>query len=590
LCVLRASALLSIAASPLFAAGSAGLKLEQLAQTAHGTWGNTVTLSIVLRNTGATGIAGGSVEVLLNPRAKPAEEPRTLTRFATIALPPGQSLTKDVVCILPKPPDPQGRGDGDFDIIVAFRADNAERVLLGPSHPIHIETRDESGKIGGNYLPRVYDLVAANAAPGKPYPDWLVATGIRNSRDSVAWGAFEPADGKWDQKQFGPASPLGSLILQARKYDMTTIPTLLNIPEWAQRKNEAGRKRGPWAPPADPARWAAFVDKVVGYYCREPYCQRDWQVWNEAGELDASHCFWDGTMAEYVETVHNPAAQAIRKHHVGASGRQGPGERCRVVYGGLPDTDARDGRYARVLDLRGCGELTDILDAHYVSNLQWFADQKQSGDVYSPWVKTGRARGCWITEDGWGRADKPEWAPGYYFNAIQWALDHDWSHKDKYRVYFFHYYAAEENKGFFWIDNNRKWPNGYSIRTLMDLFQGDLAPAGPARRIEATHGVEVGALLAGGRLLAMPFSENFRRDGQARVGIRLKPDEKVASVSRITAVKGIKTSIRFEVRDGRLEFDFAWKNIDRSVEGMNDPLTPVCYLVVECDRDLTTWK
>jgi hypothetical protein len=564
--------------------------LQDFVGPPHGTWSQSVACSLTLINSSPAELPPGAVQLVLRSRIDPRQKEYPLRADRSPALVPGMRQAMRLGGRLPDAPDPLGCSDGDYDLVVAIEQGGGRR-LLDPAHPIHIETRDRAGKINGKYVPRVYDLVAANAAPGKPLPDWLMGTGIRNSRDSVAWGAFEPEDGKWDEKQFGPESPLGSLTLQARKYDMTTIPTLLNIPEWAQAQSAAGRRRGAWAPPADPARWAAFVDKVVGYYSKPPYCQRDWQIWNEAGELDKSHCFWDGTLAEYVETVHNPAARAIRKHFVGArDGRQGPAERCRVVYGGLPDTDAHEGGYAKVLDLRGCGDLTDILDAHYVSNLRWFADPGQSGDVYSRWVKTGKAQGCWITEDGWGHADKPEWTPGYYFNALLWALEHDWDHKDKYRVYFFHYYAAEEHKGFFWINNQRKWPNGYSIKTLMDLFQGDLAPVGPARKIETTAGVKLGAMIAGGRLLAMPFRENLGGEGRAHVVISLKPEEKVRSVSQITGVKGIETAVPFGARDNKLQFDVAWKKIDRSVEGMDDPQTPICYLKIECDQAVTTWR
>lgn len=583
--------LLFCAALSGFADDSTGLKVEWIDRVAHGTWGQTVHLNLVVRNGGTAASASGAVDVLLRARGDSQEPLRTLAHFELSSIARGEHLARDLACTLPAVADLQGRDDGDFNVVLAIGPKDEEKLPLETAHPIHIETRDERGRVAGKYIPRVYDLVSANAAPGRPYPDWLTQTGIRNSRDSVAWGAFEPEDGKWDEKQFGPDSPLGSLILQARKYDMTTIPTLLNVPEWAQTRNSAGRKRGVWAPPDNPERWAAFVDKVVDYYSKPPYNQRDWQIWNEAGELDKTYCFWDGTIGEYIVRVHNPAAAAIRKHFVNPDGNfDAPAERCRVVYGGLPDTDSHDGRYAGVLDLQGCGDLTDILDAHYVPNLQWFADPSQSGDVYSRWVKSGKARGCWITEEGWGRADQPDWLPGYYFNALKWALEHDWNYKDKYRVYFFHYYAAEENKGFFWINNDRKWPNGFSIKTLMDRFQGDLVSAGPARILEATGKLETSALLAGGRLLAMPFSPDFTADGASRIRIALKAREKVKGVTRINAVKGLTTSISFEASDERLEFEFAWKKLNRSAEGMGDPLSPICYLMVECEEPMTGWQ
>ena len=174
---------------------------------------------------------------------------------------------------LPDAPDPAGNADGDFDLSFTV-ASNDEQNELGSAHPIHIETRDRNGHVAGRYVPRNYDLFAAQAGPAEMKPEWLTQNGLRNGRTDVSWGNFEPEDGKWEQKAF---EKLDRILRLTLRYDMTVLLTLGGTPAWASYSGEGG-----WKPAKDPQRWAAFVDRVVGHFAKAPYYQRHWQIWNEA--------------------------------------------------------------------------------------------------------------------------------------------------------------------------------------------------------------------------------------------------------------------------------------------------------------------
>ena len=488
---------------------------------------------------------------------------------------------------LPPAPDPAGNLDGDFDMVFAFSGDDGVSTVL-PAHPIHVETRDRNGRIGGRYVLRNYDLFAAQAGPAEMKPDWLTQNGLRHGRTDVGWSSFEPEDGQWEPKAF---EKLERILRQALKYDMTVLPLLGGTPAWASHNEEGG-----WKPARDPQRWAAYVDRVVGHFSKAPYYQRHWQVWNEA----PANPFWptDVPLETYIEKVHNPAARAIRKHYadVNGNGQRDEGEQCLVVYGGWPCSHWQGGQYAKALATNNCGELTDILDAHYVQGLRWF-ERGWSGNVYQTWKKSGKTKGCWQTEMGWGLATHPTWLPYTFFQDIGWALSHEWDRKDKYRDYFFHYYAAQPNHGFYWSGPEPKWPNGYAMRTLMRVTRGDLALPGAGRVIEATNGSAsysdvhktVVPILAGGRLAFIFWPGSESKPGVAHFKIALKTGEVVKQVTRISLVKGNASSIGFTAADDVLQFDLPWEIVEATEDQIDGPLSPYCYIVIECQAPMTPW-
>jgi hypothetical protein len=584
------SAFLALLASSVSAAQGVLPKIQDLTGPPHGTWGEEIVLRYDIASSADAPAANAELLLVLRRRDGNGNGTEVLLDRAGV----GRSGLCTSVR-LPKPPDRHGNADGDFDIDLRYLASDGRGAVTIASHPIHIETRDRWGRIDGRYVPRNYDLIAANSAPARTSPDWLVQTGIRHAREDCSWGEFESEDGKWSEKAFGPESRFGSLLLQHRKYDMTALPVILAIPPWAQARGPDGKPMGDGGPPADPERFAAFVDKVVGYYSKAPYSQQDWQIWNEASGTTNTGFWSGGSWENYVNTIHNPAARAIRKHYVdlNGNGKEDPGERCRVVYGGFPCSNWNDGSYVNVLDINGCGDLTDILDGHYMQGLRWF-EREWSGKVYQKWMATGKTQGCWLTEEGYDMAVQPLWTPLTYFQDLGWALNRNWNHKDKYRNYFFHYYAAQEKQGFYWSGPEPRWPNGHSIRTLMKVTRGDLSFPGAGRTIETENGTltyssshqSYPPILCGGRLVMIFRPDREDADGVARVSVRLKPSEEVKAVRRTTLVKGIESPLEFRVAGGLLRFDVPWKKVALTEREIDDPLSPHCYITVECARPI----
>jgi hypothetical protein len=564
---------------------------------AQATWGNTVALTVTVRNAGDASAGHQRYDVALRRRAP---EPSSWQCLRQIIFPASRATEAvRVTLALPGAPDKQGNLDGDFDIGLFPGGTDLRSEPLCPVHPVHIETRDARGRVGRAYVPRNYDLVGAQASPAETRAAWLDQTGIRHSRYELRWSDFEPEDGRWNESAFGPESPLGKLLLRERRYDKTVLLLFLGTVDWARPKGPDGRPLEGRQPAADPAKWAAFVDRVVGYYSQPPYLQQDWQVWNEAsGTVDTG--FWSGGSWEnYVRTIHNPAADAIHRHYVdrNGNGKEDAGERCRVIYGGFPCSNWNDGSYARVLAIDGAGERTDILDAHYMQGLKWFCDEQKSGNVYDTWVASGKAQGCWQTEDGWEFAADPTWTPRFYFGDLHWALAHDWNRKDKYREYFFHYYAAQPNRGFFWGGDTPKWPNGYAIRTLMRSTRGDMAPVGCRRSIRQwDEGKPVAdpiasctPILAGGRLVLLFCQPTGAAAGTARFEIALRRGEEVRAVTRTSLVKGLERAVEFAAAGRALRFDLPWGAVEKNEAGMEDPRSPWAYLTVECVAPMRTW-
>ncbi len=478
---------------------------------------------------------------------------------------------------LPKAPDALGNQDGDFDLTLHVNSGTAN---YRGAYPIHIETRDADGRIRGKYTPRITDLIGANSAPARTTPEWLIETGIRHSREHCGWSEFQPQPNRWNEAALAPDSRFSTLILQARRYYMTILPLLCDIPEWAQMRDAEGKPLGGWGPPADPRQWESFVDRVVGHYSQPPYNQQDWQVWNEA-QMNTG--FWSGAdMEQFIRTVYIPAARAIRRHYVdqNCNGREDPGERCRVVYGGYPCAFFNDGSYARVLRIENAGAWTDILDAHYMNGFDWFKNRQQSGDVYTEWHVKGPASGLWLTEEGDTFSADPVWLPTTFSRLPVWALHHSWSQPFQYRVFYFHYYMAQPQMGFLW-DGQRKWPNGYAIRTYMHLMRGDLALPDKARMVQVSDNLDHCALMTGGRLTLCVWARQLDKSGEATVQCRLLPGETMRSVRRLSVIEGSSLPVSEQRRNGRVTITWQYAPIDRSPAGMESPLVPIQYLVLE---------
>ncbi len=514
-------------------------------------WDKPFPVSAQLLNDGDQPLEHITLQIVLSPDTKADAQDPILLRRELEPLAAGDSQRLSARLTLG---GYIGWRDGDYYLIATA---GTSQTL----EPIHVESRD----IDEKYVPRNYDLVGAQCSPAGMTPEWRFETFIRHCRWDVSWGEFEPERGEWNQEAF---QEFGELLLELHNHDMTLLPTLSGCPQWAG----VG-----WGPPNDPQDWYDFVDKVVGYFSQEPYYQQHWQIWNEA-HIDTG--FWKGeSIEQYIDTIHNPGADAIRNHYVdrNENGEEDPGERCIVVYGGWPCNHFQGGEYSQVLAYHGAGERTDILDAHYMTvpmGLEWF-EMDYSGQVYQKWVENGPAFGCWQTENGEGFAQDPYWLPQLYTHDLYWALNHNWHRPDQYREYFFHYYAAQPQRGFKWTEV--KYPNYYSMRTFMLTTWGDLYLPGEGRKIEPSQGIAADPLLCGGRLVFL--LKDYPVGEPVTVRVNLRPTEKVTGVCKIGVVWGIETPLRFHAHRDRLTF--------RVNTSGDEPHPEMCYIQITCAQPMT---
>lgn len=546
---------ITILSSTVVVLAKADVAISSFDSPPRAVWGKLFAVSLEVTNRGDQTAEQTTLQVVLSTDTEADPHDPILLHRNVGPLEAGASRPVTANISLPLS---VGWPDGDYYLVVPIGSSTA-------ANPVHVESRD----IEERYVPRNYDLVGAQITPAGINPkEWLDETFIRHGRWDVSWGSLEPQRGQWNQAAF---DKLAAVLLDVKKHDMTIIPTLSGCPEWAG----VG-----WGPPNNPQEWYNFVGKVVGRFSQKPYYQQHWQIWNEA-HVDTG--FWKAeSIEQYVDTIHNPAAQAIHEHFVdlNENGKQDPGERCIVVYGGWPCNHWQGGQYARVLDYNGCGENTNILDAHYmtlnVGGLEWF-ELDHSGQVYQKWVEKGPAFGCWQTENGHGFAQDPYWLPQLYTHDLHWALNHNWHRPDQYREYFFHYYAAQPNMGFKWSEV--KYPNYYSMRTFMLTTWGDLYLPGERRKIEVREGMAYSPLLCGGKLVFL--LKDYEVGHSVTVRINLKPGEVVKNVAKIGVVWGVETPLRFRVRRGQLIF--------RVPTSPAEPHPNMCYAQVSCQESMSPW-
>jgi len=172
-------------------------------------------------------------------------------------------------------------------------------------------------------------------------------------------------------------------------------------------------------PPANVANWTAYVQKVVSTLHAAPYNQQYFQIWNEAQEKSG---FWIGSMDDYIQKIHLPAAQVI--HNAGG----------KVVYGGWPVSGGVDELIA-ILDRNNAWGSLDVIDTHYFGS-----------DVFPTLRAAADSRGypglaIWQTEIGF--TTDFAYVPAAYTKRLNWALKNNWT-QDKYKALYFADWAPND--------------------------------------------------------------------------------------------------------------------------------------------------
>lgn len=303
--------------------------------------------------------------------------------------------------------------------------------------------------------------------------------GLTWGRDSVGPGFSPPPIHSLKIDMTGPGydNELAPILLRNNRNGIHSLLMLGYTPEW-----NASVANDIVSAPKDVQYWERYVDAVVRRYSTPPFNVKYFQIWNEAsGPLaggDPQSSFWHGpnynedrsrakpyesAMRDYVERIHIPAAQIIRKYH------------AYVVYGGWPDQGGLD-TYLQWLEFKSPAygtrmlDWVDYLDIHYLGT----PDMEV---LYQRYVARGHARGIWQTEIGDRYITNPHFLPGYLFELAVWALGREWNDPDKYVTMIYHWDGYEDFRLTHRGPPKRTYNvSGTSLITLRKTVSGALAP------------------------------------------------------------------------------------------------------------------
>jgi len=290
------------------------------------------------------------------------------------------------------------------------------------------------------------------ASPG----DGLFTSAIGWNRKDVSWGDYEPTQGNY---QTSYLNSVDADVSALQSQNVTFLPCLSYTANWAadtsartwtnnndkwtvtpngngtytfnkynlqsgtwvlvQTWQDNGSDKSKW-PPALVSNWTNFVTRIVTNLHAAPYNLQYFQIWNEASNYSG---FWTGSMADYINKVHLPAAAAI--HAAGG----------KVVYGGWPSVESPQ-NLINLLDTYNAWSSIDVLDVHYF-NPSDMATLRQAAD----------SRGypniaIWMTENGF--TTDQSFIANKYPRTLYWALNSNWSQPDKYKLFYFADWAPDD--------------------------------------------------------------------------------------------------------------------------------------------------
>lgn len=334
--------------------------------------------------------------------------------------------------------------------------------------------------------PRVQfrDFNCANLWPCRlSRPDRWRQLGLGMARYDVAWPSVQPRQGEWEWD--GSDAALAELA----DAGVSVVVMLGYTPGWACVQQEysfveAGHKwevllqpfdsvagyrparvrrtrlsdgsvhegRAGNLPPRRVSDWQRYVDRTVSRYVKPPFSVRYFQIWNEFNWPEWYHQTW----RDFIDRIHIPAARIIR------------GYGAKVVFGGWACTSSAH-ELCRLLEYRDAWKYTDIIDFHYQVNHAFQV-------VWERFVRTGRCQGIWETEVGW--VAWKEYLINTYPRLLYWALKHDWTHPDKYKVFWFHFSSVSALHGLTYQDKPDQplSRHGRALRVLANTLPGPIRP------------------------------------------------------------------------------------------------------------------
>lgn len=302
-------------------------------------------------------------------------------------------------------------------------------------------------------------------------------------RVDFSWHRIEPSEGRFEFEHYD------RLMDEALRYGVDILPILCYCAPWASRGNSVTY------PPKNISHWTRYVEAVVSRYSVPPYNVKYFEVWNEPN----IEVFWKLDWERYIDDILIPAAEVIHSYgcyvvapsvtleHLGES---------TFTYEFLRrwSPEACITRLDEWLSYHDAWEHIDIVSIHYSKGDTGGEKGLGSGNLmavynhlYDEWVKPGKVRGIWNTEEGLTAVydeqhrqvglepweDKPlgQWVARYIIPVLHWSLTHGWDFKDKYKL--------------FWYRISGGSPEAPLYNTCIIGVNGELTDVGKAYRVIA---------------------------------------------------------------------------------------------------------
>lgn len=323
--------------------------------------------------------------------------------------------------------------------------------------------------------------------------------GLKFVRLDLSWSTYEPEKGKYNEKVF---DDFGKKVLDYRKLGYETLPILAFTPTWAVNKKgykfthhytgdvyEYGpavqktvngklqdvlnrRVYNIWREltserditvsnkmqidEAYVTDWQNYVRKAVEKFSNPPYNLEYFQIWNEAYP---SSSFYNGSLEQYMDCIHVPAAKVMREF-----------KNVKIVYGGWA-CGGPVSEFVQMLDYAHAWDLVDVYDMHYMplSAMDYIYKVAQERGVKNPMV--------WQTELGF--SPQAYYPPNMYSRTLRWALEKGMYkvNNDLVKLFWFANGSPDDPKAYGWnysiMAGTRMTSVGKTIKAFSELFSGE---------------------------------------------------------------------------------------------------------------------
>lgn len=359
------------------------------------------------------------------------------------------------------------------------------------------------------YRQTLQKITASNFAAINGTQQNMDEIGLTLTRHDFSWESIEPKKGIFDENTI---KKWGDMILNAKENGITFLPILDYTASWAAMPEaysydyrldgsvvyECGpvktvdgqrcrdirvltngeetefNQNVPVSPSKEPFAnvedWKRYVEKVVSTYSKAPYNVEYFQIWNEASPISG---FFNGDMVWYIENVHKPAAEIIRKYG------------CKAVYGGWPCCNGIY-EYVSLLDKTDAWDSIDIFDMHYFSigSVIYFYNEALKRGIVSPCV--------WQTEIGF--TTDTEYIARNYPIFLYESLKRRSMAEDQFRFYYFTYWAPNDPNAYGYGCNlyhgDYITNHGKAMKTFTEVMDGDEIEIYTAVKSETGQGYE----------------------------------------------------------------------------------------------------